>query len=100
MGGASLVWLAAGMVIVGICTQSFKKVMVTYMFGVLGIAGLLLPDWEFFDRDYSRWFSPVSQEDMAALAPRSGFRSRISPLRLIAYAAVYGYATYNWWSYT
>ncbi|KAG6786278.1 hypothetical protein POTOM_007876 [Populus tomentosa] len=61
------------MVVVGIWTLSFKKVLVTYVLGVLGIAGVLLPDWDYFDRDYSRWFSFVSEQDRLALAQRSGF---------------------------
>ena len=69
-----MMWLAVVMVVVGIWTLSFKKVIVTSVLGVLGIAGLLLPDWDYFDRDYSRWFSPVSEQDKAALAQRSGFR--------------------------
>ncbi|OAY58134.1 signal peptidase complex-like protein DTM1 [Manihot esculenta] len=95
----SLIWLAAIMVVVGIWTQSLKKVMVTYVVGMLGIAGLFLPDWDFFDRDYSRWCYPITEEEKTALAQRSGFRSRISPLRWIVYAAVYGYALCKWWIY-
>ncbi|KAG5250975.1 signal peptidase complex protein [Salix suchowensis] len=93
----SLVWLAVVMVVVGVWTLSFKKVIVTYALGVLGIAGVLLPDWDYFDRDYSRWFSPVSEHDMPALAQRSGFRHRISPLKFVGYTTVYGYALYKWW---
>lgn len=63
----SLIWLAAVVVIVGLQTQSWKKVWVTYVVGILGIAGLLLPDWDFFDRDYSRWFFPVTAEERAAV---------------------------------
>lgn len=55
-----LLALAALMAVVGLCTFSFKKVMVTYVYGILGIAGLLLPDWEFFDRDFSQWFTPMT----------------------------------------
>ncbi|KAF2291553.1 hypothetical protein P3X46_028703 [Hevea brasiliensis] len=96
---ASLVWLAAVMVVIGIWTHSLKKVMVTYIVGVLGIAGVLLPDWDFFDRDFSRWCSPISEEEKAAFAQRSGLRNRISPLRLVVYTTVYGYAFYKWWMY-
>ncbi|KAJ6685566.1 SIGNAL PEPTIDASE COMPLEX-LIKE PROTEIN DTM1 [Salix purpurea] len=76
----SLVWLAVVMVVVGVWTLSFKKVIVTYALGVLGIAGVLLPDWDYFERDYSRWFSPVSEHDMPALAQRSGFRLASFPV--------------------
>ncbi|BBG95753.1 peptidase [Prunus dulcis] len=40
---ASLVWLAAVIVVVGVCTQSFKKMMYTYVVGVLGISGCSCP---------------------------------------------------------
>ncbi|KAF9687319.1 hypothetical protein SADUNF_Sadunf02G0081200 [Salix dunnii] len=56
------------MVVVGIWTLSFKKVIVTYVLGVLGIAGLLFPDWDYLDRDYSRWFSPLIEQEKPALA--------------------------------
>ncbi|CAN6542749.1 hypothetical protein ACFX13_019954 [Malus domestica] len=97
---SSLVWLAVVIVVVGICTQSLKKMMLTYVVGVLGIAGLLLPDWGYFDRDFSRWTSPVSFEERASeIAQRSGLitRFRKYPLRLAAYATVYGFALYKWW---
>ncbi|KDP41380.1 hypothetical protein JCGZ_15787 [Jatropha curcas] len=96
---ASLVWLAAVMVVVGIWTQSLKKMAVTYIIGIVGIAGLLLPDWDYFDRDFSRWCSPITEEEKAALAQRSGLRNKVSPLRLIVYSGVYGYALYKWWIY-
>lgn len=50
--------------------------MVTYLVGVVGIGGVLLPDWAYFDRDFSRWGTPVSVEERAsanATAERSGF---------------------------
>ncbi|KAG1334610.1 putative signal peptidase complex-like protein DTM1 [Cocos nucifera] len=54
-----LVALAAVVIVVGAWTFSFKKMMATYFLGLLGIAGILLPDWEFFDRDFSQWFTPL-----------------------------------------
>ncbi|XP_065847041.1 signal peptidase complex-like protein DTM1 [Euphorbia lathyris] len=94
-----LVWLAVLMAVVGIWTQSFKKVFVTYLVGMFGIAGVLLPDWDFFARDFSRWCSPMTVEEKAALSLRSGFRKKISPLRVAVYSAVYGYGMYKWWRY-
>ncbi|XP_021900556.1 signal peptidase complex-like protein DTM1 isoform X2 [Carica papaya] len=89
----SMVWLAAVIVVVGIWTQSLKKMMVTYVVGMLGIGGVLLPDWDFFDRDFSRWCSPVTADEReAALAQRSGLRSnfsRSSSLRLVAILPLY-----------
>ncbi|XP_050212181.1 signal peptidase complex-like protein DTM1 [Mercurialis annua] len=95
----SLVWLAGVMLVVGICTQSFKKVMLTYGVGVVAVAGVLLPDWDYFDRQFSRWSSPITQQDKAALAHTSAFRNSVSPVRLIVYTAVYGYGLYKWWTY-
>jgi len=60
-----LLWLAAVILAVGIFTHSFKKMMVTYVFGVLGIAAVLLPDWDYFNRDFSRWTYPVTAEERA-----------------------------------
>ncbi|XP_072994037.1 signal peptidase complex-like protein DTM1 [Typha latifolia] len=56
---SSLVGLAVVMAFVGLWTMSFKKMIATYAFGVGGIAGIFLPDWEFFDRDFSQWFTPM-----------------------------------------
>ncbi|KAG5034556.1 hypothetical protein AAZX31_04G099100 [Glycine max] len=99
----SLLWLAAVILVVGICTHSFKKMMATYVLGVLGIAALLLPDWDYFNRDFSRWPYPVTAEERANSsihAQGSGFlRFANSPLRVIAYSVVYGYAMYKWWEY-
>ncbi|CAN1165294.1 Signal peptidase complex-like protein DTM1 [Linum perenne] len=94
----SLLTLAAVMAIVGIWTHSLNKIGVTYVVGMLGIAGILLPDWDFFDRDYSRWFFAVNeQEKNQALARRT--RRRIYPLRVIGYSIVYCYGLYKWWNY-
>lgn len=76
---SSLIWLAAIILVVGICTQSFKKMMATYVVGVLGIAGVLLPDWGYFNRDFSRWTSPMTAEERAAqIAQRSGSKRLVS----------------------
>lgn len=72
---SAIVWLSVIMVLVGVFTFSLKKIMVTYAFGMLGISGILLPDWDFFDRDFSRWPYPVTADERAALqARRSGFK--------------------------
>ncbi|KAM5575708.1 signal peptidase complex-like protein DTM1 [Rosa sericea] len=100
---SSLVCLALVLVVVGICTQSLKKIMVTYLVGVIGIGGVLLPDWGYFDRDFSRWGSPVTVEERAsaiATAERSGLaRFKRYPMRLAAYATIYGFALYKWWRF-
>jgi len=62
---SSLLCLAALILAVAIFTHSLKKMMVTYVFGVLGIAAVLLPDWDYFNRDFSRWSYPVTAEERA-----------------------------------
>ncbi|KAJ0024385.1 hypothetical protein Pint_08341 [Pistacia integerrima] len=100
---SSLIWLAVVMVIVGVCTQSLTKIMVTYVVGILGIAGILLPDWDFFDRDFSRWCYPVTAEERAsAVAQRQVSllrRYRIYPVRLVVYTIIYGFALHKWWMF-
>ncbi|XP_015934774.1 signal peptidase complex-like protein DTM1 [Arachis duranensis] len=96
----SLLFLATLMLIVVLSTHSFNKMLVTYIVGILGIAGLLLPDWDYFNRDFSRWPYPVTSEERTSLAQLSGFqRFAYSPMRVIAYSLVYGYAMYKWWEY-
>ncbi|KAK6940158.1 Signal peptidase complex subunit 1 [Dillenia turbinata] len=63
---STLVWLAVVVVCVGICTHSFKKMMATYALGMFGIAGFLLPDWDFFDRPVSRWTYPLSIDEASS----------------------------------
>ncbi|XP_020206788.1 signal peptidase complex-like protein DTM1 [Cajanus cajan] len=98
----SLLWLAAVILAVGVCTHSLKKMMVTYVLGVIGISALLLPDWDYFNRDFSRWPYPVTAQERAnsVQAQGSGFlRFANSPLRVIVYSVVYGYVMYKWWVY-
>ncbi|KAB2031101.1 hypothetical protein ERO13_D05G268700v2 [Gossypium hirsutum] len=95
----AIVWLSVIMVLVGVFTFSLKKIMVTYAFGMLGISGILLPDRDFFDREFSRWPYPVTADERAALqARRSGFkRYRIYPMRVIIYTTIYSIGLYKWW---
>ncbi|KAK1288081.1 hypothetical protein QJS10_CPB19g01467 [Acorus calamus] len=100
---SSLVSLGAVIVLIGICTFSFKKMFVTYAFGLFAIAGLVLPDWEFFDRDVSQWFSPMPFDDARGRGSsdqitRSG-SFKFYPLRTILYTVVYGVGLYKWWTY-
>ncbi|CAD6217042.1 unnamed protein product [Miscanthus lutarioriparius] len=64
----SLVALAAAVVLTGLATASLSKAAATYGFGILAIAGVLLPDWEFFDRDYSQWLTPMPASRRTAAA--------------------------------
>lgn len=65
-----LLFVGAVVLLVGIYTFSFKKMIATYIFGLFAIAGLVLPDWEFFDRDFSQWFTPMPAHS-ANSAPKS-----------------------------
>ena len=64
----SLVALAAAVALTGLATASLRKAAATYGFGILAIAGVLLPDWEFFDRDYSQWLTPMPASRRTAAA--------------------------------
>ncbi|KAG2646896.1 hypothetical protein PVAP13_2KG547100, partial [Panicum virgatum] len=64
----SLVALAAAVVVTGLATASLRKAAATYGFGILAIAGVLLPDWEFFDRDFSQWLTPMPASRRTAAA--------------------------------
>ncbi|KAM7520765.1 hypothetical protein LguiB_019727 [Lonicera macranthoides] len=96
-----LVWLAAVVAVIGLYTQSLTKMMGTYLFGMFGIAGILLPDWDFFDRPVSQWCSPVCVDELGPHSshrfPKVPTRFRMYPIRLVAYITVYGFALYKWW---
>ncbi|ESQ38871.1 hypothetical protein EUTSA_v10001839mg [Eutrema salsugineum] len=99
---SSMVGLAVVMVFVWLWTQSFKKTVVTYAVGVSLIGGIVLPDWDFFDRNFSRWSYPVTAEERAAALSRKSQPSswfRVYPMRMVVYGAVYGYAVYRWWMF-
>ncbi|XWS14998.1 hypothetical protein CRYUN_Cryun35bG0056800 [Craigia yunnanensis] len=49
---SAIVWLAIIIVLVGIFTLSLKKMTIIYAFGMVGIAGILLPDWDLFDSEF------------------------------------------------
>ncbi|OAY64337.1 signal peptidase complex-like protein DTM1 [Ananas comosus] len=93
----SLVALAAAVVVVGIWTMSFKKMMATYFFGLFGIAGILLPDWEFFDRDFSQWLTPM--QTRRSVADSDAWRFKFYPLRVAVLTTIYGFGLYKWWMY-
>ncbi|KZV28907.1 putative signal peptidase complex subunit 1 [Dorcoceras hygrometricum] len=65
----SMVWLAAAAAITGIYTLSWKKMGITYLFGMLAICGVVLPDWDNFDRGVSRWCAVVTSEGMGRATP-------------------------------
>lgn len=74
---SSMVGLALVMVLVWLWTQSLKKTVITYAIGVSLIAGIVLPDWDFFDRSFSRWTYPVTAEERAAALSRKSQSSRL-----------------------
>ncbi|XP_058096819.1 signal peptidase complex-like protein DTM1 isoform X4 [Magnolia sinica] len=94
----SLVLLGAVVLGIGMCTLSFTKMIATYVFGLLAISGLVLPDWEFFDRDFYQWLSPMPARDPSTPAYRPA-RFRIYPMRLVLFTTVYGFGLYKWWNF-
>lgn len=96
-----LMWLAAVIIVVGLCTHSFKKMVVTYFMGIAAIAGVLLPDWDFFDRDISQWTKPVTVDEITLdhLHRKGSQRFRFYPMRTVIYTLVYGFGLYKWWTY-
>ncbi|KAJ3673411.1 hypothetical protein LUZ60_006785 [Juncus effusus] len=96
----SLVALALAMALVGIFTWSFKKMLATYVFGLFSVCGILLPDWEFFDRDFSQWFIPMPAARSAA-ADRADdtWKFKFYPLRVAVLATIYSFGFYKWWKY-
>ncbi|XXG61254.1 hypothetical protein AAC387_Pa04g2960 [Persea americana] len=93
-----LLLVGAVVLLVGIYTHSFKKMFATYFFGLFAIAGLVLPDWEFFDRDFSQWFTPMPAHGNPSQKSNST-RFRIYPLRMVVLTTIYGFGLYKWWMF-
>ncbi|KAM0936923.1 putative signal peptidase complex subunit Spc1/SPCS1 [Dioscorea sansibarensis] len=95
----SLVALGMVVAVVGIVTLSLRKMVVTYAFGIAGIGLIFLPDWEFFDRDFSQWFTPMpgQRRPGSDRAPDPG-RFRLYPLRVSLLTIIYCFGLYKWWT--
>ncbi|KAK1405682.1 signal peptidase complex-like protein DTM1 [Heracleum sosnowskyi] len=96
---SSLIWLAVVIVGVGIYTQSLKKMMATYVFGMLALCGILLPDWDYFDRPISQWCSPITLNKSDSTTAPSTTRFKLYPIRLLIYTIIYIYGFYKWWMF-
>ncbi|KAG6475189.1 signal peptidase complex-like protein DTM1 [Zingiber officinale] len=93
----SLLALAVLMIAVGIWTSSLKKMLPTYAFG---ISVILLSDWEFFDRDFFKWFTPIpAHRAPGANWAADNFRLKFFPLRLALITLMYGFGLYKWWKF-
>lgn len=69
---SSVASLAVIVVIVGLYTFSLKKMLATYLFGMFAVCGVILPDWEFFDRSFSQWCTPINVESVHSLPSAPG----------------------------
>ncbi|KAL8130821.1 signal peptidase complex-like protein DTM1 [Apium graveolens] len=98
---SSVICLTVVILGVGIYTQSLKKMMGTYVFGMLGLCGILLPDWDYFDRPVSQWCSPITLTNKihSTAPPSSTSRFKVYPVRLLLYTIVYMYGFYKWWMF-
>ncbi|KAI5654825.1 hypothetical protein M9H77_32012 [Catharanthus roseus] len=100
---SSVASLAVIVVIVGLYTFSLKKMLATYLFGMFAVCGVILPDWEFFDRSFSQWCTPINVESVHSLPSAPGnyqnasTRFKMYPIRMAVYAMVYGFVFYKWW---
>lgn len=108
---SSVICLAVVILGVGIYTHySLKKMMATYVLGMVGLCGILLPDWDYFDRPISHWSSPITTTSLninkihstTAPAPSSSSTTRFKylyPMRVVMYAIIYSYGLYKWWMF-
>ncbi|XP_057533417.1 signal peptidase complex-like protein DTM1 [Amaranthus tricolor] len=96
-----LLCLAVVIIVVGYNTLSFKKMLVTYFVGLAAISGVLLPDWDFFDRDPFQWTYPltVDQINRSDVLRNGSTRFRFYPIRTMIYGVVYAFGFYKWWTY-
>ncbi|THU69812.1 hypothetical protein C4D60_Mb08t18360 [Musa balbisiana] len=96
-----MVVIVAAVVVVGVCTFSLEKMLATYAVGIVGIAGILLPDWEFFHQDFPQWFAFMRARRATAAAGRSpaSLRFRLYPLSSALITLIYGFGLFQWWMF-
>ncbi|KAJ8490875.1 hypothetical protein OPV22_012596 [Ensete ventricosum] len=99
-----MVVLVAAVVVVGVCTFSLEKMLATYAVGIVGIAGILLPDWEFFHQDFPQWFAFMRARRATAVAADAcgspaSWRFRLYPLSSALITLIYGFGLYQWWMF-
>ncbi|KAL4196176.1 hypothetical protein AMTRI_Chr04g182030 [Amborella trichopoda] len=96
----SVVCVGVVVCIVGLYTCfSLKKMVVTYATLLVLVAGVLLPDWTFFARDFSQWTTPMPLPRPIHHAPPSSPGFKIYPMRLAIFGVVYGFTLYKLWMY-
>ncbi|KAK4374383.1 hypothetical protein RND71_005060 [Anisodus tanguticus] len=94
----SVACLAVVIVFIAWYTQSLQKMMATYFIGMLGIIGVLLPDWESFDQSMSQWGTPLKVDEFTVESCGS-VRFRFYPVRMVIFTIVYGLGLYKWWMF-
>ncbi|XP_059286333.1 signal peptidase complex-like protein DTM1 [Lycium ferocissimum] len=94
----SVACLATIIVFIGLYTQSLQKMVVTYFIGMLGIIGVLSPDWESFDQSVSQWCNPLKVDNLTFESDTST-RFRFYPVRVAIFTIVYGFVLYKWWMF-
>lgn len=102
----SMILSALAAFIWGYYTWSFKKMIVTYIVGVLCSMLVVIPDWAFFKRPPSEWGYPMPTDKDSAIAQKARFqilnktpnstqRFNFYPLRMIVFILSYGYMIYK-----
>ncbi|XP_009413547.2 signal peptidase complex-like protein DTM1 isoform X1 [Musa acuminata AAA Group] len=94
-----MVVIVAAVVVVGVCTFSLEKMLATYAVGIVGIAGILLPDWEFFHQDFPQWFAFMRARRATAGRCPASWRFRLYRLSSALITLIYAVGLFRWWMF-